>query len=151
MRDAIRRGAAANEVQKHEEKLTGAWRQMSTRAQEQRGARTENLPCKRRMGTSTVLSTMEWQHVCYLFRQRFSAAYLLKLFLLPQRAHTTLFNRCDKPELTRWCLCSLHAGIQMSPDEVVGSRYSKGTKGNAMISTLQCFMKIVYGIGGQMA
>jgi len=28
--DAIRRGAAENEVQKHEEKLTGVWRQMST-------------------------------------------------------------------------------------------------------------------------
>jgi len=28
--DAIRRGAAENEVQKHKEKLTGAWRQMST-------------------------------------------------------------------------------------------------------------------------
>jgi hypothetical protein len=57
-----------------------------------------------------------------LFRQRFSAAYLLKLFLLPQRVHTILFIRCDKPELTRWCLCSLHSGIQMSSDEVVGSR-----------------------------
>ena len=65
---------------------------------------------------------------CCLFRRRFSAAYLLKLFLLPQRVYTTLFIRCDKPELTRWCLCSLHAGIQTSPDEVVGScdgcRYS---------------------------
>ena len=40
--------------------------------------------------------------VCCLFSQRFS--------------------RCDKPELTRWCLCSLQASIQMSPDEVVGSR-----------------------------
>ena len=30
MRDAIRRGAAENEVQNHEEKLTGAWRQIST-------------------------------------------------------------------------------------------------------------------------
>ena len=30
VRDAIRRGAAENEVQKHEEKPTGAWRQMST-------------------------------------------------------------------------------------------------------------------------
>jgi len=30
VRDAIRRGAAENEVQKHEEKLTGAWRQMIT-------------------------------------------------------------------------------------------------------------------------
>ena len=79
------------------------------------------------------------------FRQRFSSAYLLKLFLPPQCVHTTLFIRCDKPELTRWCLCSLHAVrrrnvvyldpngrssmisslhavIQMSPDEVVGSR-----------------------------
>ena len=28
--DAIQRGAAENEVQKHEEKLTSAWRQMST-------------------------------------------------------------------------------------------------------------------------
>ena len=30
VRDAIRRGAAENEVQKYEERLTGAWRQMST-------------------------------------------------------------------------------------------------------------------------
>jgi len=30
VRDAIRRGAAENEVQKHEERLTGVWRQMST-------------------------------------------------------------------------------------------------------------------------
>jgi len=30
VRDAIRRGAAENEVQKHEERLTGARRQMST-------------------------------------------------------------------------------------------------------------------------
>ena len=61
-------------------------------------------------------------NVCCLFRKQFSAAYMLKLFLLPQRVHTTLLIRCDKPELTRWCLCSLQAGIQMSPDEVVGSR-----------------------------
>ena len=36
---------------------------------------------------------------CCLFRQQFSAAYLFELFLLPQRAHTTLFIRCDKPSL----------------------------------------------------
>ena len=30
VRDAIRRGAAENEVQKHDKKLTGAWRQIST-------------------------------------------------------------------------------------------------------------------------
>ena len=30
LRDAIRRGAAENEVQKHQERLTGAWKQMST-------------------------------------------------------------------------------------------------------------------------
>ena len=30
VRDAIRRGAADNAVQKHKERLTGAWRQMST-------------------------------------------------------------------------------------------------------------------------
>jgi len=30
VRDAIRRGAAENEVPKHEEKLTSVWRQMST-------------------------------------------------------------------------------------------------------------------------
>ena len=52
-------------------------------------------------------------NVCCLFHQRFSAAYLLKLFLLPQRAHTTLFSRSDKPELIRWCLCSLHDGIRL--------------------------------------
>ena len=62
--------------------------------------------------------------VCCLSHQRFSASYLLKLFLLPQRVHTTLFIRCDKTEHTRWCLCSLHAGIPISPDEVMGSRDS---------------------------
>jgi len=61
-------------------------------------------------------------NVCCLFRQQFLAAFLLKLFLLPPRAYTTLFIRCDKPELTRWCSCILHAGIQMSLDAVVGSR-----------------------------
>jgi len=30
VRDAIRRGVAENEVQKHEKRLTGAWRQIST-------------------------------------------------------------------------------------------------------------------------
>jgi len=30
VRDAIRRGLSENEVPKHEEKLTGAWRQIST-------------------------------------------------------------------------------------------------------------------------
>jgi len=30
VRDAIRRGAAENEVQNHEEKLTGAWRQVNS-------------------------------------------------------------------------------------------------------------------------
>jgi len=30
VRDAIRKGAAENEVEKHEERLTGAWRQIST-------------------------------------------------------------------------------------------------------------------------
>jgi len=39
------------------------------------------------------------------------------MFILP-----SLFMRCDKPGLTRWCLCILHAGIQISPDEVVGNR-----------------------------
>ena len=53
-------------------------------------------------------------NVCCLFSQQFSAAYLFKVFLLPQHARTTLFIRCDKPELARWCLCSLHAGIQVS-------------------------------------
>ena len=56
-----------------------------------------------------------------LFRKRFSSAYLLKRFLLPQRVYIALFIRCDKTESTRWCLCSLYAGIQISPDEVVGS------------------------------
>jgi len=40
---------------------------------------------------------------------------------MPQRVHTTLC-RCDKLELTRWCLCSVHAGIRMSLDEMVCSR-----------------------------
>jgi len=59
-----------------------------------------------------------------LFSQLISAAYLLKLLVLPHRAYTTLFIRRDKPELTRWCSCSLYANIQMSPDELVGSRDS---------------------------
>ena len=54
-----------------------------------------------------------------LFRHQFSAAYRLEFFLLPQRVHTTLYIKCDKPELTRLWLYSLHAGVQMSPHEVV--------------------------------
>jgi len=57
---------------------------------------------------------------CCLFRQRFSAAFrdsssCHNVFIL-------LSLSGDKPELTPWCLCSLHAGIQMSPNDVVGSR-----------------------------
>jgi len=65
-------------------------------------------------------------YFCCLFRKtwKFSTAYLLKLFLLSQHAITTLFVKFDKPELTRWCLCSLHAGIQMSSDEMVCCRDS---------------------------
>ena len=81
---------------------------------------------------------------CCLFRQRFSAAYLLTLCLLPQRAHTTLFVRCDKPELTRWCLCSLHAGIQMSSDEVVGSR--DGCRHSIAESTVDVPIRLLWQI-----
>ena len=38
---------------------------------------------------------------------------------------TTLFIRCDKPELTRRRLCGLHAGIKIPPDEVMRSRDSR--------------------------
>jgi len=52
VRDAIRKGAAENEVPKHEEKLTGAWRQMSTlrRRYEKwcKGDDTENCTRKQR-------------------------------------------------------------------------------------------------------
>jgi len=79
----------------------------------------------------------------YIFCQRFLSAYLLKLFLLPQCVHTTLFIRCNKPELSRCCLCSLHTGIQMSPDEVVGSRDScrhsiAESTVDVLIVTLKC-------------
>ena len=73
---------------------------------------------------------------CCLVRQRFSVAYLLKPFLFPQCAHTTLFIRWDKPDLTRCCLCSLHAGMQMSPDEVVGSR--DGCRHSIAENTVRC-------------
>ena len=86
---------------------------------------SKNQSCKRLLGPNhgvsfCALSQRSNFNFYCLFRQQFSAAYLLQLFLLPQRVHTTLLIRCDKPELTRWCLCSLHAGIQMY--EVVGSR-----------------------------
>ena len=52
VRDAIRRGAAENEVQKHEEKLTCVWRQMSTlrRRYEKwcKGDDIEDCTCKQR-------------------------------------------------------------------------------------------------------
>ena len=47
------------------------------------------------------------------------SVYLLKLFLLPQRAHTTLFTRYDKPVLTRWCLCSLTRFLRWSGGQPV--------------------------------
>jgi len=39
---------------------------------------------------SRALSQRSFFNFCCLFRQHFSAAYLLKLFLLPQHVHTTL-------------------------------------------------------------
>ena len=81
-------------------------------------------------------------NVYCLFRQQFSAAYLLKIFLLPQRAHTTRCIRGDKPELTHWCLCSLYAGIQMSPDEVVGSR--EGCRNSIAESTVDVPMRLFW-------
>ena len=53
-------------------------------------------------------------------------------------------------------------GMPFPPTEAVDSpsycattlrhcRSSKNTKGNAMILTRQCFMKIIFGIGGRMA
>jgi len=52
VRDATRRGATENEVQKYEEKLTGVWRQMSTlrRRYEKwcKGDDIEDCTCKQR-------------------------------------------------------------------------------------------------------
>jgi len=73
-------------------------------------------------------------NVCCLFRRRFSATYLLKLFLLPQRVHTTLFIRCDNPELTCLRLCRLHAGIQLhSPNFAWRSCPIKWARGNCAL------------------
>jgi len=66
----------------------------------------------------------------FQFLLSFAPAILCCIFAqtLPPATVTTCsyyyyyYIRRDKPELTRWCFCSLHAGIQMSPDEVVGSR-----------------------------
>jgi len=33
----------------------------------------------------------------------------------------TLFLMCEKSQFSRWCWCSLHAGIHLPPHEVVGS------------------------------
>jgi len=44
VRDAIQRGAAENEVQKHEKKLTGVWKQMSTLTQQcQKWCNSDNI------------------------------------------------------------------------------------------------------------
>jgi len=53
-----------------------------------------------------------------------SLLHVHKLFLLPQRVHITfIIAGCDKPEVTRRFLCSLHiCTILMSPDEVVRGR-----------------------------
>jgi len=53
-------------------------------------------------------------------------------------------HMCDKPELTRWCLCSLHAGIQMSPDEVVGTRDS--SRHSIAESTVDAPMRLFWQI-----
>jgi len=44
VRDAIRRGAEENEVQKHENQLTGAWKQMSTlRSRYEKGCKGDDI------------------------------------------------------------------------------------------------------------
>ena len=77
--------------------------------------------------------------VCCLFRQRFSAAYLLKLFLLPQRIYTTLFIRCDKSELDCWSSCSLHTGIQISARLVTGWSCTITSGGRNFLKKQECW------------
>ena len=62
VRDAMRRGAAENEVQKHEEKLTGAWRQMSTvtlRRQYEKWCKGDDIEdCTRKQGYEASYHSM---------------------------------------------------------------------------------------------
>jgi len=95
-------------------------------------------------------------NVCCLFRQQFSAAYLLKLFLLPQSAHTTLFIRCDKPELARWSLCSLTRFLQMKwwaavtvvaiPSQKALLMYPYVSSGKISVLALRCSRALLHNL-----
>ena len=63
-------------------------------------------------------------YILCLLRQIFLAAGSSKIFSSPLRAHLTFFIKRDKLqiELALWLLRSMHAVIQVPPDEVVGSR-----------------------------
>ena len=82
----------------------------------------KTLSCRNHSVPFRALSQRTFFQCLLSFPSAILCCISVKLVPLPQRAHTAFFIRCDEPELTRWCLCSLYAGIQMSPDEVVGSR-----------------------------
>jgi len=75
VRDAIQRGAAENKVQKHEKKLTGAWRQMSTlrRRYEKwcKGDDIEDCTHKQQHGESNQRMVMVLQQNIWIDERKF--------------------------------------------------------------------------------
>jgi len=108
------------------------------------------------MGTSTVLSAMEWQPPSRLPTTS-SGDICMPAYKLHKHHHPTSKLRFVTPDKessmsTLWQevefkqICS-----RESLTEKAANIEKTSTKGHAMISTRQCFMKIIFGIGGQMA
>jgi len=78
---------------------------------------------------------------CCWFRQRFSAAYLLKLVFLPQCVHTTLFIRCSNLSLLAGvcAACKLvYRCVQMKRCAAVTVVTIASQKAPSFISSLEC-------------
>jgi len=75
VRDTIQRGAAENEVQKHKERLTGAWRQMSTLRRRYgkwcKGDDIEDCTHKQRYEASYQSMVKVWQQNTWIDDRKF--------------------------------------------------------------------------------
>ena len=111
-----------------------------------------------RMSTSTVLSAMEWQQTSRLPTSS-SGDICMPAYKLHkhQRVSSGLSHLIKR---VVWARCGRRKSFSryaaenhwLKRQQTLKKRSLwKSTKGHAMISTRQCFMKIIFGIGGQMA
>jgi len=124
------------------------------RAREQRGASTANVPeetyghinnafCDGMTTTVTAAHHFIWRHLYYDASMQAAQSSRSKLRIVTPDKESTM-NTLESRNAAEICW-------RKRQQKLTKRSLWKSTDGNAMTSTRLCFMKIVFGIGGQMA